>query len=388
MAKVKLRFWGEQGFFDLFGSDYVLGGNSKTQLVFEMTDGGGAVTRIVAEGDGFAVKDGVITKGTITHVELQNDQQKAVVDINALRVSAEEFQTLLSQDGAQVLMKFLFSGHDKISSSAFSTQFFSGSGDDTVRFTGQGYASFIDGRGNDTYIGSRLNPEVETTLSYAEADVGESGINADFNKGLIVDPWGTKDVVKNINVLIGTLHDDVVKSSADNDWMKFTGQDGADTFIGNSKFDTIDYRSEISFGGTAAVVVNLAEGWATDGFGKTDTLTGIERVLATSGNDTLIGSARKEQFEGWTGDDTMSGGGGADVFRFRDDWGVDTITDFEVGVDKIRMNEVSDLFDGFDGLAIVQDEANTVITLVDDDTYNITLLNIEASSLSQSDFIL
>jgi len=388
MAKVKMRFWGEQGFFDLFGSEYVLAGNNKTQLVFEMTDGGGAVTSIVAEGEGFAVKDGMLTKGTITHVELQNDQQKTYVDIRALQVNAEQFHALLSEDGVQVLMEYLFSGHDKISSSAFSTQFFSGSGNDTVRFTGQGYASFIDGRGNDTYIGSRLNSEVENTLSYAEADSSETGIKADFKNGVIVDPWGSKDTVKNINVLVGTMHDDVVKSSADNEWMKFTGQGGADTFIGNSKFDTIDYRSEIALGGIPGVKVNLADGSATDSFGKTDTLSGIERVLATSGNDTLTGSNRKEQFEGWTGDDTMTGGGGADTFRFRDDWGIDTITDFEVGVDKIRMNEVSDLFDGFNGLSIVQDGANTVITLVDDDTYSITLLDVDASLVSESDFIL
>lgn len=84
----------------------------------------------------------------------------------------------------------------------------------------------------------------------------------------------------------------------------------------------------------------------------------------------------------------MTGGGGADTFRFRDDWGIDLVTDFEVGVDKIRMNEVSDLFDGFDGLSIVQDGTNTVITLVDDDTNSITLLDVDASTISESNFIL
>lgn len=387
MAKVKMRYWGEQGLFDLFGSDYVLAESSKTKLVFEMTDGGGEVTRIIAVGDGFVAKDGMLTKGSITRVQLQNDEQKSYVDMSALDVGANLFHSLLADGDVWSLMELLFSGHDKISSSAFSTQFFTGSGNDVVRFTGQSYAEFIDGRGNDTYIGSTLNADIENTLSYADADIDQTGIKADFQKGVIVDPWGTKDTVKNINALIGTMHDDVVKSSADDAWMKFTGQDGADTFVGNSKLDTIVYRGELSLGGMPGVTVNLAEGKATDSFGKTDTLSGIERVLATVGNDTIIGSARKEQFEGWTGDDTMTGGGGADVFRFRDDWGVDTITDFEVGVDKIRMNDVSDLFDGVDGLSIVQDGENTVITLVDDDTYSITLLNIVASSLSESDFI-
>lgn len=388
MAKVKVRFRGEQSFFDLFGSDYALAGSSKTQFVFEMTDGGGAVTRIVAEGEGFVVKDGVLSKGLITHVELQNAKQNPLIELNALNLDADEFHSVLSASGVRPLLDLLFSGNDKISSSAFSTSIFSGAGNDAVKFAGRGYVEFIDGQGNDRYIGSALNDEIDNTVSYAQAGEGTTGLDANLETGVILDPWGTHDTFKNINVVIGSVNDDVLTSSADNVRMKFIGQAGDDTYIGNSKLDAMDYRPEVDLGGGGAIYVNLAEGWATDAFGDRDTLSGIERVLATSGNDTLIGSSSKEQFEGWTGDDTLTGGGGADVFRFRDDWGNDTITDFEDGIDKIRMDDVSDLFDGFEGLSITQDGNNTIIKLVDDDSNVMTLLGVDASSLSAVDFIL
>ena len=388
MAKVKVRFRGEQSFLDLLGTDYVLADSNKSQFVFQVTDGGGAVTRIVAEGEGFVVKDGILTKGVIQNIELQSDEQKPLVELSSLKLDASEFHSVLAGSGVLPLLDLLFAGNDRISSGAYSTSIYTGAGNDIVRFAGRGYVEFIDGQGNDRYIGSALNAEIDNTVNYSLAGEGTSGINADLKTGVIIDPWGTQDSFKNINVIIGSANDDVVISSPDDSRMKFIGQAGDDTFVGNSKLDAMDYRPEVNFGGGAAVFVNLAEGWATDGFGNTDKLSGLERVLATTGNDTIIGSGSKEQFEGWTGDDSLTGGGGADVFRFRDDWGVDTITDFDVGEDKIRMDDVSDLFDGFDGLSIVQDGANTVITLVDDDTNSITLIGVVASSLSVSDFIL
>jgi serralysin len=388
VAKVKVRFVGEQSLLGLLGSDYVLADSSKNQFVFEMTDGGGAVTRIVAEGDGFVVKNGLLEKGLISHIEFQDDKQKPLVELSALKLEAEQFHSAIADAGVQPLLELIFSGNDKISSSAYATSIFTGAGNDTVKFSGRGYVEFIDGQGNDRYIGSAFNEEIDNTVSYAQAGEGTSGIDANLETGVIIDPWGTQDTYKNINVIIGSINDDVVTSSPSDSRMKFTGQAGNDTFVGNTEIDAIDYRQDAHHGGSGVVFVNLAEGWATDGFGDNDTLSGIERVLATSGNDTIIGSSGSEQLEGWTGDDTLTGGTGPDVFRFRDDWGIDTVTDFEVGVDKIRLNDVSDLFDGFDGLSITQDGANAVITLIDDDANGITLLNIDARSLSISDFIL
>ena len=64
------------------------------------------------------------------------------------------------------------------------------------------------------------------------------------------------------------------------------------------------------------MTVNLATGIATDGFGSTDTLTSIERVRATAGADSLIGSAGDNAFMGLAGNDTISGGAGTDEVRY------------------------------------------------------------------------
>ncbi|MBI5259169.1 MAG: cadherin-like domain-containing protein [Burkholderiales bacterium] len=60
------------------------------------------------------------------------------------------------------------------------------------------------------------------------------------------------------------------------------------------------------------VEVNLAEGWAADGFGGRDTLIGISTVMGNAGNDRVIGSDANNVFAGNHGHDTFDGGGGYD----------------------------------------------------------------------------
>jgi len=78
----------------------------------------------------------------------------------------------------------------------------------------------------------------------------------------------------------------------------------------------------------------------------------IENVIGTDYNDILSGNSLDNHIDGGAGDDTISGlggndtltgGEGADIFVFEDkvvgDLGVDTITDFVSGVDKIQAND-------------------------------------------------
>ena len=183
------------------------------------------------------------------------------------------------------------------------------------------------------------------------------------------------------------MFDDMVESSDSGERFRFRGLAGNDTFIGNTSEDTIDYRFDVRHGGDSGVTINLAEGWAVDGFGDTDTISGIDRAIGTAGNDTIIGSDHRELIEGWQGDDILTGAGEADIFRFRDGFGNDRITDFVVGEDRLRMNDLSDLFDGFEGLEIEQVGADTVIRVEGDEENSITLVNIDASTLSEADFI-
>ncbi|RYE37992.1 MAG: hypothetical protein EOP21_12965, partial [Hyphomicrobiales bacterium] len=164
MAKVKVRYRGDESFPYLLGTDYVLSSSSKDRFVFEMTDGGGAITRVVAEGEGFVVKNGILTKGVISGIELQDDKQKPLAELSALKIDAAEFHATLIDSGIHPLVDLMFAGNDKISSSAFNTSIYSGAGNDVVRFAGRGYVEFIDGQGNDRYIGSALNDEIDNTV--------------------------------------------------------------------------------------------------------------------------------------------------------------------------------------------------------------------------------
>jgi len=83
---------------------------------------------------------------------------------------------------------------------------------------------------------------------------------------------------------------------------------GDDSLVGgdDGRWDTVDYQMA---GGS--VTVNLATGLATGADGN-DTLVGFERVTGSGFDDTLVGSAGGNDFEGRAGNDSIVGGGGYD----------------------------------------------------------------------------
>jgi len=93
---------------------------------------------------------------------------------------------------------------------------------------------------------------------------------------------------------------------------EFAGYTGDDTIDGGSGFDLVDYRWDTSFDGNAGVSVDLESGTATDGFGDTDTLIGIEGVRGTDMADTIVGGAGGDSIAGRDGADTLKGGLGSD----------------------------------------------------------------------------
>ncbi|MBW4685996.1 MAG: type I secretion C-terminal target domain-containing protein [Komarekiella atlantica HA4396-MV6] len=71
--------------------------------------------------------------------------------------------------------------------------------------------------------------------------------------------------------------------------------------------------------------------------------TNIDKINGTSARDVLIGTSNHERITGLQGADTLTGGGGNDQFIYTNirDRG-DTITDFEVGKDKIVFTQLLD----------------------------------------------
>lgn len=119
---------------------------------------------------------------------------------------------------------------------------------------------------------------------------------------------------KKLNISDGS----VIYGGKGNDTIIF----GNANVLGGAGNDTFQF-----YGGWGAVVywdapagvqVDLAKGTAQDGFGGTDTLTGVMNVQGNGHDDTLIGNSGDNAFFGNGGNDTIVGGGGNDVFTYYD----------------------------------------------------------------------
>ena len=66
----------------------------------------------------------------------------------------------------------------------------------------------------------------------------------------------------------------------------------------------------------------------------------VVRVMhGKDGNDTLLGQGGDDRIVGGRGNDSLTGGTGVDQFwRWRSTTGIDTITDFQVGIDKLYIS--------------------------------------------------
>jgi Ca2+-binding RTX toxin-like protein len=163
--------------------------------------------------------------------------------------------------------------------------------------------------GNDVLNGGDGND----TADYSEdADLGGTGgVNVNLVTGTAIDGFGNTDTLISIESVRGTAQADIIiGNAADN---TLAGLAGNDTLTGgDGSGDEVRYDLDEGAGGTLGVTVNLATNTATDGFGNTDTLSGIEGIRGTRFNDTFTGSGADEFFRGLQGNDTINGGGGTD----------------------------------------------------------------------------
>lgn len=83
-----------------------------------------------------------------------------------------------------------------------------------------------------------------------------------------------------------------------------------------------------------AVTVNSDGSVRTTGSGADDVLQGFR------GHDAVAGGGGNDVIDGGAGNDVLSGGTGADTFVFRAGMGVDRITDFQPGVDRIAVLDI------------------------------------------------
>lgn len=110
---------------------------------------------------------------------------------------------------------------------------------------------------------------------------------------------------------------------------------------------------------------------------------GADRLVSRMGNDIVFGRGGDDVLSGEGGRDILIGGSGNDEFVFDDNFGKDTIRDFDANGGDGFQDHIYAEFDAVE--AITRFGRNTVIDFGDGDT--LTLLNIRPSEIDQSDFI-
>jgi len=177
----------------------------------------------------------------------------------------------------------------------------------------------------------------------------------------------------------------------------YVATDGA----GNTNLATVTVDVGIGadtadFSANTANTVKLATGTLSNVIGGSgaDTIAGNANIGGTlsggAGNDTIVGGNGHDAIIGGVGNDRLTGRGGDDTFVFRDGFGKDTITDFQVG-DTVHHDTLDLRGLGFssieDVLAATSDTPNAVIA-AGDDSITLTFVNKTALALHASDIIL
>lgn len=235
-------------------------------------------------------------------------------------------------------------------------------GNDT--FYGHGNDTLLGGSDNDLYIVDNITDiiteffdegidTVRSSVSYTLGDNLED-LNLTGDAAL----YGTGNTLDNL--LIGNSANNTLTGGAGNDFLmddaggndyldggidndQLYGFGGNDTLVGSSGNDSLYGRedNDLLQGGTGNDLLMGGSDILTSSTGN-DTLEGGR------GNDVLLGQDGNDKLVGATGADALTGGTGNDEFVFdtgaafnKSTIGIDTITDFTSGADKIVLDKTT-----------------------------------------------
>jgi Ca2+-binding RTX toxin-like protein len=253
------------------------------------------------------------------------DTVRTEIDFNLSSVANIENIAL----AGNAIMAIGNSGNNVISGNAQNNLLDGGAGNDTLD----------GGAGSDSVDYSARTGAVVLTLAAASAATVAVGGRAE-------------DTVRNIeNVTTGSGADRVIGDSAANTIATGNGNDlvrgglGNDTLDGGAGIDTVDFSdksSGVSIALTDTGSVSVVIGSESDLISNFENITGgsgNDRFAGNSASNTLLGGLGDDVLIGYGGADILTGGAGRDTFRFEaQNDGVDRVTDFVRGTDKISLN--------------------------------------------------
>ena len=285
-----------------------------------------------------------------------------------------------------------------------------GAGNDYVR-VGGGNESFDGGSGKD-YISYYSSPE---------------GVTLNLTKDTASGSWASDDTIKDFESASGsrTGNDNITGTSGSNTIKTYGGNDrvydkkgndkvelgsgndyvrvgdGKDNFDGGSGKDYISY-----YDSTGGVELDLSKNLTSGSWASNDTINNFEsasgskmgddRLLGTSGSNTLksyggddrlygrsgddalYGGNGKDRFDGGRGDDLLYGGSHADIFHFDHGANHDIIKDFENDVDLIQLDNFNFTDGGHPFDFATQIFSNVVFNFGNGD-----ILTVENATISQ-----
>ena len=221
-----------------------------------------------------------------------------------------------------------------------------GKGDDTyvVDNAGDVTAEFLNS-GTDT-VESSLTWTLKANLENLTL-IGSANLNGTGNSlnNALTGNTGNNilDGGAGTDRLVGGLGNDTYLVDSNRDVVVEKAGEGKDTVQSTATHSLTDNVENLALLGTANINgTGNALGNLITGNSGNNLLKGLD------GYDTLIGGAGNDTFIGGAGNDTLTGGAGNDQFLFGSGakftpthFGVDTVTDFVKGTDKISLSKVS-----------------------------------------------
>lgn len=224
-------------------------------------------------------------------------------------------------------------GDDEIYGNTGNDTVYGSVGDDLI-LAGQDDDKVSGGKNDDAILGGRGNDVLD-------GNSGDDVLRGGSGNDTLAGSSGN-------DVLNGGAGDDAVSGGSGDDYV--LASSGNDANSGGSGFDTLDYGRM-----RGKLVIDLGDHTADVGSGKAyfhQSVSGFETVIGTDdGNvmtgdrndQSLVGGASADWFRGMLGSDTLTGNGGEDTFAFlKKDLaggGLDHITDFTVGEDRLDLSD-------------------------------------------------
>ena len=304
----------------------------------------GGASRLEVTGSGFSFKDGFVSKGTISSVNVVVDGALMFTITDLHLNAATLYNWVKNYDFANPTPSPIFAGNDIITGGSAPDRFDGGQGHD-VMIGGDGNDELSGGDGNDHIYGQSANGGPD----------GDDGLD-------------------------GGAGSDYVQGNAGND--RLNGGAGSDRIFGGAGNDSIsgDYGL-LNLHGNDSVNGNLGND-TINGAGGNDLLRGgqgDDKLIGDSGSDTLIGDKGDDRLLGGEDSDPdwLTGGEGHDIFYLRGQtysgpqglfahvaasftttgpqaYVIDTVTDFTVGEDSIGI--------GSEGGPISVGSANDIVS--------------------------